>query len=207
MLYPIQFIIDTIFPPTEHELLLRPVSKIRFTSWHRPHLAFGTICLSEYHVPAVQAAIAACKFEHSYHAASLLSALAQLHLSTLPVKKTLLIPVPLSRKREYKRGFNQVTRVLSGLGQLPYHTSVCATLLIRTTNTTPQTALTRKQRLTNLHQAFLVVEKNKFYLDGIERIIICDDVTTTGATLKAAKETLLPHVSKEVEIMCTAWAH
>ncbi len=207
MLYPIQIIFDVIFPPTPHELQLRQVTRARFMTWYRPNTKNGIVYLSEYHFPEVKAAIAACKFEHNYHAATLLGALVLTHLETLQPKATLLIPLPLSARRMRKRLFNQVERVLKNVGTLPYPTQINTNLLIRTLHTVPQTSLSRKERLTNLAGAFAVNEKNLFYLDDIERIIICDDVLTTGATLQAAKEVLAKKVPKDVEIICLAWAH
>jgi ComF family protein len=207
MLYPFQHIFDFIFPPTDHERILRPVTPHRFTTWYRPNTKHKIVYITEYHIPEIKAAIAACKFEHSYHAAKLLGTLVSTHLATLPSKRTLLIPIPLSTKRQRKRLFNQIERVLNSVGTLPYPTQINSNLLVRTVNTVPQTSLTRTERLTNLTGAFEVVTRNLFILNTIERIIICDDVLTTGATLTAAKEALMPYVSKEVEVICLAWAH
>lgn len=207
MLYPFQNIFDFIFPPTEHELLLRPVTAQRFSTWYRPNTSHGVTYLSSYHLPEIQAAIAACKFEHNYLAAKLLGALVHTHLSTLPPKNTLLIPVPLSAQRYRKRKFNQVERVLTSVSTLPYPIHTHCNLLIRTVHTVPQTSLTRKERLTNLKGAFEVVPRNLFILNNIERIIICDDVLTTGATLWAAKEVLGTYIPSEIEVICLAWAH
>ncbi len=207
MLYPFQNIIDFIFPPTDHEHLLRQVTPLRFINWYRPNKSHDITYLSLYQLPEVQAAIAACKFEHSYHAAKLLGALVHTHLATLPSKNTLLIPIPLSAKRQRKRLFNQVERVLTSMCASPYPTKITTSLLVRPVHTSPQTSLTRTERLANMNQAFAVNKKKLDCLEDIERIIICDDVLTTGATLTAAKKVLAPYVPKNVEIICMAWAH
>lgn len=207
MFYPLQFIIDSIFPPTAHELTLRDVTRERFTMWYRPHTSHGVTHMSEYQLPEIQAAIAGCKFEHSYHAAKLLAALVSTHLATLPPKKTILIPIPLSNKRKRARLFNQVERVLASVDTPPYPTHLTTNILIRTTHTVPQTSLSRTERLKNMQGVFEIIDRNLYRLETIERIIICDDVLTTGATLQAARETLKTKVPKDIEIICLAWAH
>lgn len=207
MLYSLQNILDFVFPPTMHELLLRRVTGARFIGWYRPHTRAGVTYLTEYHLPEVKAAIAATKFEHSYHAAKLLGQLVSVHLQTLPPKNTLLIPIPLSKKRLRKRGFNQVDRVLRHVDSIPYPYAICTSLLIRLLDTIPQTSLSRAKRLNNMNGAFALQERNKFQLENIERIIICDDVTTTGTTLAAARKILSPHLPPTTELITLAFAH
>ena len=207
MLYPIQFIIDVLFPPSVHGFTLRHVTKKRFACWYRPQDSEGVICLSPYTLPEVQAAITACKFEHNYQAAKLLSILIEEYLRTLPVKQTLIIPVPLSAKRQRQRQFNQVERVLHCIKNLPSHYRICNSLVLRALHTQPQTSLNRAERLKNIHGAFTLHKKNMYHLENIERVILCDDVMTTGATLREVKTVLAQHLSKNVEIICVAWAH
>ena len=209
MLYPFQYFLDALFPPTDHELQLRHVTKERFISFYQPHSHDSMVYLAPYHLPPMQAAIAACKFENNYHAAMLLGSLVEAHLNTLPPKKTLLIPLPLSRIRERERGFNQVERVLSYVctNELPYPTTINTHILTRTRHTKAQTSLSRKERLKNIRNAFACAEKNIPMLAGYERIIVCDDVYTTGSTFKAALEALSPHIPTTTELHFLAWAH
>lgn len=207
MLYPLQIIVDSIFPPTNHELLLRTSSPQRFVSWYAPHTIGSIVCLSEYHQREVQAAVAACKFEHSYRAARLLSALVQKYLSELPQKKTVLIPIPLSRARKRARGFNQVERVLTYVQQLPYPYTRTTKILERVRHTPPQTSCNRHERLQNLNGAFALPRSQLWRLDTVERIIICDDVVTTGTTLTIAATELKKHLPQHIELICLAWAH
>ena len=199
MLYPFQRLLDFVFPPTEHELLLRTVSPTRFVSWYQPGSKDSIEYLAPYHLPCIQAAITACKFEHSFKAARLLGALIDTHLQSLPPKKTLLIPVPLSLKRERERGFNQVERALSYVGSAPYPVNVLSNIVRRTKHTEAQTSLNRAKRIDNVTHAFTAVPTQVHMLKNYERIILCDDVCTTGSTLKAVKATLAPHISPNTE--------
>lgn len=207
MLYPFQYILDYIYPPTDHELLLRQVGVKRFTLFYQPNTHNSIVYLAPYHLPPIQAAIAACKFEHNYHAAKLLGSLVETHLKTLPLKKTLIIPVPLSRERERERGFNQVGRVLSYINNLPYPFKLNCKIIVRSQNTIAQTSLSRKERLKNVQKAFTCVQKNIYILKNYERIILCDDVYTTGSTLNAARDIISPHLPNTTELYLLAWAH
>lgn len=95
-----------------------------------------------------------------------------------------IIPVPLHRQRERQRGFNQAALLASELSRwsgLP----VDAASLQRVKDTPSQTGLTRRQREENVRGAFAVNTK----LDTA-RILLVDDVCTTGATVDACARAL-----------------
>ena len=95
-----------------------------------------------------------------------------------------LIPVPLARRRERLRGYNQSERLAVALGArlgLPVRTDV----LRRTRATRTQTALTPDARRANVAGAFAASRARKL------RTVLVDDVFTTGATLLAAAEALV----------------
>lgn len=91
----------------------------------------------------------------------------------------LLVPVPLHSSRLRRRGFNQAVllgEVLSRQWQIP----LLRQGLKRTRPTTPQVELTLEQRSHNLHNAFSVTDSNAI---RDRRIMLVDDVFTTGSTL------------------------
>lgn len=89
-----------------------------------------------------------------------------------------LVPVPLHRSRRAERGYNQSEMVAEGIRKvLPI--PVVTNALLRTSKTTSQTKKTQSERWENVEHAFEV----KRPLAG--RIILVDDVITTGATLEA----------------------
>ena len=96
-----------------------------------------------------------------------------------------LIPIPLSLKRLSERGFNQ-SLVLSQ--QLSLQKTQPSSLL-RMRNTLAQSTLPRNERLTNLKGAFAVAPLMAAHLRG-KRILLIDDVMTSGATLNAAAQVL-----------------
>lgn len=88
-------------------------------------------------------------------------------------------PVPLHRARERRRGFNQAeiaARVVARDLDVPLERS----LLRRVRETSPQAALSAGRRATNLRGAFAVAGEPP------ERVLLVDDVTTTGATFDEA---------------------
>jgi ComF family protein len=101
----------------------------------------------------------------------------------------LILPVPLHPRKQRVRGFNQAQLLAQGIGAY-LKTTVCCNLLIRTKYTTPQKKLDDKERLHNLEQAFSVSTP---YLDSLigKRILLVDDIYTTGSTIEACTRTLL----------------
>ena len=96
-----------------------------------------------------------------------------------------VLPVPLSPQRLRERGFNQALLLARQLA--PGKTS--ASLLLRIHHTGAQSHLARPQRLRNLHGAFATEPLHRAQLQG-KRVVLIDDVMTTGATLHTAAQAL-----------------
>lgn len=114
--------------------------------------------------------------------------LGRLMISALPqgVDADVIIPVPLHPARLRAREFNQSLLLAD---QLSRHLAkpVSATNLVRTAATDPQTSLSRQERLRNLRNAFEI--RRPPDLLG-KRILLVDDVFTTGATLNECAKSL-----------------
>ncbi len=109
-----------------------------------------------------------------------------------------LVPVPLHSRRQRARGYNQaelLARELSGELRRPVRTD----WLARVKDTPSQTGLTVAQRVENVQGAFATYSK----LDG-ERILLVDDVCTTGATLNAGARTLKRAGARAVQAVTVA---
>ena len=94
-----------------------------------------------------------------------------------PLPVEVVVPVPLYQGRVRERGYNQAALLARELGQeigLPVEES-----LIRVRDTAPQVGLPASQRRENVRNAFLCQGLGK------ERVLLIDDVCTTGATLEA----------------------
>ena len=97
----------------------------------------------------------------------------------------LVLPMPLSPRRLRERGFNQSLELARRLAP-----QCCdARLLLRLRDTPAQSGLNRAQRLRNLHGAFAVAPLRMHVLNGA-RVVLVDDVMTTGASLCTAAQAL-----------------
>ncbi|MGD9772664.1 ComF family protein [Diaphorobacter sp.] len=97
----------------------------------------------------------------------------------------LVLPIPLSDQRLRQRGYNQALLLARRLG----HPCVPAQVLLRTRDAQAQSHLGRAQRLRNLRGAFMVDPLRVALVAG-RRVLLVDDVMTTGATLHAAAAAL-----------------
>ena len=101
-----------------------------------------------------------------------------------------LVPLPLSAERLQTRGFNQAWELASALArQSRLRARVDARLLLRLRHTHPQSQLGREARLANVKGAFQVDPLRVGELDG-RRVVLVDDVMTSGASLFAAAQAL-----------------
>jgi ComF family protein len=114
----------------------------------------------------------------------------------------LLVPVPLHRWRIWKRGYNQAALIASALSRstgLPAGLD----LLERTRATPPLKGLGRRERALAVRGAFKVAPQSKGRLAG-RRIMLVDDVFTSGATAAACARALKRSGAAFVEVLC--WA-
>lgn len=107
--------------------------------------------------------------------------------------KTVLIPVPLSPKRFFERGFNQAEWLAREMGK---RTSLRMETrgLIKVIETNSQSTLSKRDRKNNLKGAFEWNQKRTIP----DRVCLIDDVVTTGSTLEACRAILLKAGVKEV---------
>ena len=98
-----------------------------------------------------------------------------------------IVPIPLSATRLAERGFNQAQWLAEAIAP---RRKIRCDLLLRPRETQAQSGLAREARLRNLRRAFACAPLLTRELAG-RRVLIVDDVMTTGATLDCAAEVLL----------------
>ncbi len=99
-----------------------------------------------------------------------------------------LIPVPMHIKALRKRGYNQallIAKKLSKITKIP----VCFDCVVKVKQTKSQVGLTYSERKKNLKGAFRVFKLKS----GIKRVVIVDDVFTTGSTINEIASMLKKH--------------
>lgn len=109
-----------------------------------------------------------------------------------------IVPVPLSIRRLRERGFNQsllLARVISKEIRVP----LLMDILLKKKETPPQIGLSAKERLLNIKNAFEV----KGNIKGL-RLLLVDDVMTTGATVTECSKVLMKAGVKEVIVFTLA---
>ncbi len=114
----------------------------------------------------------------------------------------LIVPVPLHPARLRNRGYNQSAKFAEGLSEslgIPFRDGIS----IRLQNSKTQTKKTKTERWENVKQVFDI--KNTEAVKG-KRILLVDDVITTGATLEACGQQLLMAGCSELSIACIAEA-
>lgn len=141
---------------------------------------------------SVRQAIHALKYDHRPELAKPLGALLIDYFSAHPIPADALIPIPLHSERERARGYNQARLLAQELGRC-CNLPVWEDVLTRTRHTRPQVELDAADRRENVHEAFVATERV-----GGARILLIDDVCTTGATMDACGQALQAHAAKSV---------
>jgi len=116
------------------------------------------------------------------------------------IEADLIIPLPLHCERLRERGFNQAIELARPVSRA-WHLPIDATSCTRTRNTTAQAQLRWRQRIKNMRGAFHCSTD----LTG-KRIVLIDDVMTSGASLNECARTLKLHGALEVTALVVARA-
>lgn len=104
-----------------------------------------------------------------------------------------MVPVPIHARKRRKRGYNQAELLARQLAKR-IQTEVYSDYLVRRVETSPQKELNDKARMKNLNNAFKIGE-NKIKL---KKILLVDDIYTSGATIEGCTRVLLSAGAEEV---------
>lgn len=202
--------LSLLFPPSHNEQLL---SKVQELLPEPMTVSYGDECsitsCARYDTPEVRAAILINKQRMHERATVLLAnLLADTLLEELADEflwnnqQVLIVPIPLAKKQQRKRGFNQMKRVLDLAPDTIRH-HVVYDLLAKEKETRSQKSLSREERLLNPKGAFSVAPSYKLQNT---HVIVVDDVVTTGATLLEAARVVEAVGVKRVSLVALARA-
>ncbi len=109
-----------------------------------------------------------------------------------------LVPIPIHKTKQMQRGYNQADILARGIGS-KLNIAVLSHLLQRDKKTLPQKLLNDKERLKNLEKAFTYSKEEslRFQAD-INKVMLIDDIYTTGSTIEACTNILLQNGIDEV---------
>ena len=156
----------------------------------------GLRAFSEYKEP-LRSVIHAFKYRgNSLLGESLGTLLAETYLRH-HMQADLIVPVPLHAERLQQRGYNQA-QILAASCARQLYLPISTTLLVRTRTATTQVKSGAQERRSNLQGAFKYHAHATTQLLRNRKIIIIDDVCTTGATLETCAQLLFAAGCKEV---------
>lgn len=113
----------------------------------------------------------------------------------------IIIPVPIHKKRKAERGYNQSELIARKIEENFNELNLVTNSLIKEKSNLPQSLLTKKQRQENVKQVYKVINKEK--IKG-KRIILFDDIYTTGATANECAKVLKENEAKEILVFTIA---
>ncbi len=161
-----------------------------------PTLAFGAFG------GALATALRRLKYQDRPDLAAPLGHLARQAARHAGLTADLVVPVPLHPRRLVDRGYNQAA-LLAAEVAVELDAPLVARALVRVRNTPQQAHLDRGARLDNVRQAFRA--RDPRIIQG-RRVVLVDDVATTGATLTACAEALLAAGAASVTAIVVARA-
>lgn len=115
-------------------------------------------------------------------------------------KYGIIIPVPIHKKRKSERGYNQSELIAKRVAK-NLKLELVTDSLIKQKNTLPQSILSKKQRQENAKQVYKIQNKQKI---ENKKIILLDDIYTTGATTEECSKILKQNGAKEILVLTIA---
>ena len=207
-----KFILDFLYPSRGVITNLSPEELLEKARRAEECQEKDVLAIFDYREPDVKKLIWELKYKNSEQAADILAkVLYQEMLGSMEdwltfdnFKNPILIPIPLSKEKLAKRGYNQTEIVVRKIMEMDEGKNFTAQYqtLEKIKDTPDQTSTkTKEERLKNLKGSFAVNDGEEI---KERNIIIIDDVITTGATIKESRRTLKANGAKKVKAVVIA---
>ncbi len=211
-------IIDLIFPPNKEELEIRKLSpqsfKEKVKRAKKPEFYFINAVIA-YKDRLAKELIWQIKYKKNKYAIEIAGFILYQWINENIKDDCILIPIPISKRRRKERGYNQCELIIDEIIRLNEKDEIKKikleknyNLLIREKNLSKQTFKNKKERL-KANDIFKINKEssnNDFLKDNFlnKKIIIIDDVTTTGNTLKEAYSVMLKTQYRNIIVIALA---
>lgn len=207
-------LLNFLLPKSPEETRLQKITaEDLYSRIARPGEQEGVRTLFDYRDPLIRELLLSLKFHGNRRAAKifaqvlyegLIEDLSDAKLFS-DFSKPLLLPIPLSKKRLWERGYNQTELIAQELEALDGRKTfeLATDVLIKIKHIAPQTSLPdKKAREENIRGSFAVHRMPQI---AGRNILLLDDIVTTGSTMREAEGALRAAGAKQV--FCIAIAH
>lgn len=115
-------------------------------------------------------------------------------------KYDIILPVPISKKRKFERGYNQSSLFIKEIATM-IGLNYKENLLIKIKNNNPQSKLGKEERNKNVENAYFLRKKENIIN---KKVLLVDDIFTTGNTVNECAKMLINAKAKEVDVLTIA---
>ena len=196
-------ILDIVYPIEEKCIICRTdgfiglcpycKSSINRAAVENDNLSYG------FYGGVIKTLILKFKYENDFTAGYLLSKLLIEMIEEEKIYADVICYVPMTKKSEKKRGFNQCELIAKNIG---YHINIPVSDCIKKIkNTKEQKTLTKEERIKNLRGVFKI---NRIKDIKDKNVILIDDVMTTGATINECKDVLKKSGANKITVLTIA---
>lgn len=116
-------------------------------------------------------------------------------------KYDIIIPIPIHKKRKNTRGYNQSELISKEIVKKFTNLKIETNVIIKDKNTIPQSLLNKKERNENVRNVYIIKNTEKI---NNKKVLLLDDIYTTGSTVNECSKLLKLNGAKEIGIITLA---
>ena len=211
----LKLVLDLLYPPVcgicgkidQKELCpkcaikLRNLEKARLYAY--PHTHFEKHFYLFPYEGIIREKLIQYKFQGKSYLSTFFAKILQNHekMSRLLEKYDIIIPVPMYSKKEKLRGYNQTALIAKEIAKAYQNLIYDGKSLQKIKDTKMQSSLNKKQRKNNIKNAYNVINQQKI---KNKKIVLLDDIYTTGATANECSKMLKQAGAKEILVVTIA---